>query len=233
MSSYRRPAIDAPVFRDEHGEVIDYGRRWTGSPPEHTYSVETHPQRFAPLHTVADALIAHLRDTYDVHIDEGVEVATDLLRPPFNAVLRAVRVRPNDPACAPLTFIFTDYPGLHLHAGLLTDFLYPVCGCDACDSTWEAEADGLERHVLAIVAGDYRESIERTPEPWVTFSLTYPDDIGTSPAGTGHGGRSRADDIPAARVSEAEPRLRSIPAGWAPWPRAACPGAASPSAPRD
>ena len=43
--------------------------------PADTYSVDTHPERFAALHTVADALIAHLRNTYDVEVDEGEETA--------------------------------------------------------------------------------------------------------------------------------------------------------------
>ncbi|WP_424980865.1 DUF6226 family protein [Microbacterium sp. S308A+] len=37
---------------------MSYGSRWGGSPPEDSYSVETNLERFAPLHTVADALSA-------------------------------------------------------------------------------------------------------------------------------------------------------------------------------
>ena len=94
VSSYTRPSIDTPVFRDVGGQVIDYGNRWSGSPPEDTYSVDTHPERFAPVHTVADALIDHLRDTYDVVVEEGEEMAADLLHPAFHDVVRAVRIRP-------------------------------------------------------------------------------------------------------------------------------------------
>ncbi|MCR2809265.1 MULTISPECIES: DUF6226 family protein [unclassified Microbacterium] len=211
MSSYVRPSIDAPVFRDADGEVIDYGNRWAGSPPEDTYSVETHPERFAPLHAVADALIAHLRETYDVEVDDGAETAADLLRPAYHDVVRAVRIRPKDPASASLTLVFTAYPGISMHAGLLNDFQYPVCGCDACDSNWEGEADDLERQVLAVVTGHYRESITHGIRPWVEHSFSYPD-------GGGRGGRSLAQDIPAARVKAAEPILRNLPDGWAAWP---------------
>lgn len=214
MSSYLRPAIDAPVFRDADGDVIDYGNRWGGSPPEDTYSVDTHPERFAPLHTVADALIAHLHATYDVEVDEGVETAADLLHPAYHDVVRSVRMRPNDRTCASLTFVFTTYPGICMHAGLLNDFLYPVCGCDACDSSWEGEADDLERQVLAVVDGRYRESIDRGIRPWVAHRFTYPD-------GGTRGGRSLAHDIPAARVKAAEPLLRAVADGWSPWPPAA------------
>lgn len=31
VTAYTRPAIDSPVFRDEAGQVIDYGNRWDGS----------------------------------------------------------------------------------------------------------------------------------------------------------------------------------------------------------
>lgn len=210
MTSYQRPPIDAPAFRDADGEVIDYGKRWEGSPPEDTYSVETHTERFAPLHTVADALITHLHATYDVDIDEGVDTAVDLLRPAVPEVVRSVRIRPKNPECAPLTFAFTAYPGIHLHAGLLHDFQFPVCGCDACDSTWGAEADELEQRVRAVVTGDYREVIERGFNPWIAHTFTYPD-------GGWRGGRSRAQDVPAERLSAAKPILRGLPDGWAAW----------------
>ena len=213
MSSFVRPPIDAPVFRDAEGQVIEYGNRWRGSPPEETYSVDTHPERFAPLHAVADALIAHLLDTYDAELMEGPETAADLLHP-IPEVIRAVRIRPNDPACAGLTFVFTTYPGIVLHAGLLHDFHYPGCGCDACDSTWEAEADELERHVLAVVGGNYRESIDRGLRQWVEYVLDYPDGAWSS-------GRSRARDIPAERVRAATGVLRNRSEAWAPWPTAA------------
>ena len=215
MSSYVRPLIEAPVFRDADGAVINYGSRWHGSPPEDTYSVDTHPERFAPLHVVADALIAHLRETYDVEVDEGVEVAADLLRPAFHDVVRAVRIRPNDPKCASLTLVFTAYPGIYMHAGLLHDFHYPVCGCDACDSNWEAEADQLEQRVFATVSGNYRETIERGLRPWVDYAFTYPDGASS--------GKSRSQDLPAQRLKDAKPVLRDLPVGWNHWPRPAPP----------
>jgi hypothetical protein len=118
VSSYIRPSIYAPVFRDADGQGIDYGNRWGGPPPENTYSVDRHPERFAPLHTVADALIAHLCDTYELEVDESEEAAADLLHPPYHDVVRSVRIRPDDPACASLTLVFTAYPGIYMHAGL-------------------------------------------------------------------------------------------------------------------
>ncbi|MBW9094501.1 hypothetical protein JNB62_12470 [Microbacterium jejuense] len=213
MASYARPSINGPEFRDADGEVIDYGHRWNGSPPEDTYSVDTHPERFAPLHTVADALIAHLRATYDVDVGEGAEFAADLLHPSYHDVVRAVRIRPNDPTCASLTLIFTAYPGIYMHAGLLNEFHYPVCGCDACDSNWEHEADDLERQVFAVVAGHYRETIElRELDPWIGHSFRYPD------GGSSSGG-SREHGVSPERLNAAQLILRTVPDGWGEWPR--------------
>lgn len=211
MSTYLRPSIEAPVCRDAEGRVIDYGNRWDGPPPGDTYSVDTHPERFAPLHTVADALVAHLRDTYDVRLTEGDEMAADLIYP-VDEVVRAVRVQPADPACATLTFVFTTYPGVVLHPGLLHDFTYPPCGCDACDLTWDTVADDLERQVFAVVTGHYRERIGRGLRPWVAHASTYPD-------GARSGG-APARSIPARRIRAARPVLRGLAAGWAAWPRA-------------
>jgi hypothetical protein len=207
--SYVRPSIDVPVFRDFDGQVIAYGSRWGESPPQETYSVDTHPERFAPLHKVADALIAHLRDNYDVELVEGDQTAGDLLRK-APEVVRAVRVRPLDPACAALTFVFTAYPGIWLHAGLLHDFVYPMCGCDACDSTWAVEADELEHTVLAIVTGHYREGVEPGHPPWVTYALAYRDGASS--------GRSSAGGIASERLESAWPILRNLSKGWAAWP---------------
>ncbi|MDO8150372.1 DUF6226 family protein [Isoptericola sp. b408] len=49
MSTYVRPALPAVVFRDDAGAPIPYGARWTdrAGPPEDTYSVCAHPERFA------------------------------------------------------------------------------------------------------------------------------------------------------------------------------------------
>ncbi|WP_010204200.1 DUF6226 family protein [Salinibacterium sp. PAMC 21357] len=214
MGDYRRPPIDAHVFLDGQGQAITYGNRWTAGPPDDTYSVETHPERFAPLHTVADALIDYLCGTFDVVVEDSEAVAADLMHPPYNDVVRAVRIRPNDPSCATLTFVLTAYPAVYLHAGLLNDFPYPVCGCDACDSTWAAEADDLERQVFAVVAGQYRESVERRQSrPWVSYALTCSN-------GKSSGGGTVADGIPLERVRAATPILRTLPDGWAAWPRA-------------
>ena len=149
--------------------------------------------------------------TYDAHVVEDPQVVGDLLHPPVD-VVRAVRLTPSDPASAPLTFVLTGYPGIYLHAGLLHDFHYPSCGCDACDSTWQAEAEQLEQDVLAGVSGGYRENVGAGLRPWLEYEMTYP--------GGGHSGRSEREVIPAQRLKVARQALRDLLGGWAAWPPA-------------
>jgi hypothetical protein len=156
MSTYHRPAFPVQEYRDDLGRPISYGQRWEGSPPEDAYSRISYPERFAPLHAVADALIDWLQETFDVSVDESPEVASDLLRPPED-VVRAVRIVPSDKRAAGLSFVLTGFPGVYLHAGALHDFHFPVCGCDACDEGVLELADDLEWTVRTVVQGGYAE----------------------------------------------------------------------------
>jgi hypothetical protein len=115
---------------------------------------------------------------------------------------------PDDPAAAPLTFVFTSFPSVIVHAGLLHDLLYPVCGCDACDETWEHAADRMEWQTQAVVKGNYRES---AGEYGVGFRLG--DDNGSV------GGSARSQDFPRARLDAAARTLSKID-GWNAWPSA-------------
>lgn len=100
----------------------------------------THPERFAPLHTVATALLHHLAARYDVTVEEGAGLAAVLEHAPApDQVVRACRLTPRGPAresTAPLTIVLTRFPGVLMHAGALASFAFPVCGCDACDDSW-------------------------------------------------------------------------------------------------
>jgi hypothetical protein len=145
-----------------------------------------------------------------VDVSDGVAFAADLMHD-RDDVVRAVRVVPSDPAAAPLTFVFTSFPSVIVHAGVLHDFLYPVCGCDACDESWEPLAHELEWQTLAVAAGGYRERIDPAGELGIAYSLSAPG-VGS------HSGTSRADDVPPDLLAAA---IAGLPPGgrWAPWPR--------------
>lgn len=213
MGEYRRPTVTVAEFRDESGAVIRYGRRWNGGePPAESYSVTHDLERFRPLHAVAEALIAHLVGEYDVGVEDDPAAATKLVHP-RDDVVRAVRLVPADRTAAPMTFVFTSFPSVILHAGALHDFPYPVCGCDACDEDWEHLARELEWHVRAVVDGGFRERVEPSHALGIAFSLSAPD-------GSTHSGTARADDLPADLVAAARAALPHEGA-WAAWTRRA------------
>ncbi|HWC31247.1 MAG TPA: DUF6226 family protein [Dehalococcoidia bacterium] len=210
MSDYVRPALPDEEFYDSAGVVIQYGSRWRReSPPEDTYSVVSHPERFASLHVVANALVGHLAANYAVSVTEDVSFADDLVHGRTDA-LRAVRVTPVNANEAPLTFVFTPFPGVIVHAGVLHDFPFPGCGCDACDESGENAIDELEGTVLAVVAGRYFEWVDERGSLPLGYRIAWAD--GTSSQG------SQAGFTPDT-IRQAIERLGALPNGWQPWTR--------------
>lgn len=212
MSSYVRPAVAEQTYRDADGAVIEYGNQWgVEGPPADRYSVDSHPERFAALHQIANALIDYLQEVYQVEITDDLSCARVFTHPPVD-VLRAVRVEPASGDAAAMTFAFTGYPGVVVHAGLLHDFWYPACGCDACDETWQSVADELEWNVLAVVSGGYREEVRGSRrEPWIAYELRSTD-------GSRRSGGSAASSDAGAQIRAAARRLTALPDGWAAWP---------------
>lgn len=205
MSGYRRPHIAAREYLAADGTAIPYGTRWgMGLPPEDSYSRESNLDRFAPLQTIADALIDHLAATYQVTLDDDPGLAADLLQS-RDDVTRAVRL--TSPGGAPLTFVFTSFPSVIVHAGELLELLFPVCGCDACDESWETLADELEWQALAVAAGGLRESVRDGDPPTIETLLESPG-IGSI------GGEMSAAELDAARVDKA----LAVLAGGSRWP---------------
>jgi hypothetical protein len=209
---YVRPDLPTETYYNSDGEPIPYGRQWAGGGPDpDAYSVDSHPERFAGLHTVARALINHLTAVYDVDVQDDPIHAGDLLRERAD-VLRAVNVTPRASGAAPLTFVLTGYPGVVVHAGVLHDFPFPVCGCDACDETLETTADRLERLVLSVAAGGYSERYPVDRKRWSEYALAAFDGSGSE---SGQGEPAPASP---ARLHDAELRLREVAGGWRPWP---------------
>ncbi|PPH07265.1 hypothetical protein C5C86_09055 [Rathayibacter sp. AY1E4] len=213
MTDYARPAVADRVFIGEDGRPIPYGTRWLGeSPPDESYSVTSDLERFQPLHTVADALLEHLERTYDVTVEDDPALASRD-EAEISWAARAVRVTPRAVDAAPLTIVWTVFPGVLLHAGALHRFNYPVCGCDACDDEWTALADDLERSVFDVVAGRYEESIAAGKDGIIVgyrigsgselgWSSGYSKDVGVHHR-IGHDGQQLA--APFSRVWEAWP----------------------------
>ena len=209
---YVRPALPTETYYSSGGEPIPFVRQWgEGGPDPDSYSVDIHPERFAVLHVVAHALIDHLTAVYDVDVqDDPVHAGELLMQGP--GVLQAVKVTPRDPGAAALTFVLTVYPGVMVHAGVLHDFPFPVCGCDACDETVETTADRLELLVLSVAAGGYSERYPVGRKRWSEDALAAFDGSGSE------GGQGQPPPASASRLHDAEIRLREMAGGWKPWP---------------
>jgi len=237
MTEYARPDVAPMVFRDDAGNVIEYGTHWAergGTPPEDSYSVVSHPERFAPLHTVATALIDHLMSTYDVTLEEGHHVTVGLLHPPTaDETVRAVRLTPRGEACAPLVIVLTDFPGVRVYAGVLFSEPFPSCGCNACDERWEPLADDLEWETFAIVGGGFTEEVsEPRRAKWSYDSgrglvkgmgQTVSSRLRALDGQSQKGSQSRAEDVPAALLESAHATLDTVArlsadGNWLPWP---------------
>lgn len=207
MTVYHRPLLAAPTIRDRHGAPIPFGRRWgQDGPPAESYSVTSHRQRFAALHVVADALIAHLIRTYVVTAED-----VDADRQPFGTsprILRSISLTPAGDRGAPLLFGFTDFPGIRLRSGALGEAVFPACGCDACDETWSDQAERLEREVLTVAGGGLDE---RVTDRRVSIAYTYPDGSSAS--------EESVEDYSASDLDRARGLLAAAPGGWEPWPR--------------
>jgi Family of unknown function (DUF6226) len=161
---------------------------------------------------VAEELIRYLSEAYDVEVTEDPEFAADLMHERHD-IIRAVRLTPRERNAAALTFVLTSFPSVIIHAGVLQDFLYPICGCDACDETWESFAEEMEWQVLAVVAGRYKETIRSGR--WVGMSLESVDGSGSMR------GESLATDLPTKlsgkRLADADARLNALTGTWLPW----------------
>jgi len=232
VTAYVRPPVPRQVFHDADGAPFEYGGRWDDldGPPEDTYSVDSHPERFAPLVDVADALVRHLAATYVVTVEDvdlrDVDLASHTTDAPAHPVLagvrdvgpdavRAVRLTPVSDDAAPLTLVVTGYPSVVVRAGVLHEDRFPSCGCDACDEAAEGAATGLEDLVLGVAGGLFSEGVSGPRyllgESWVRYALEGPDGRWES----GEGQRRLARAVAAA----AHRRLASLPGGrWQPWP---------------
>ena len=163
-------------------------------------------ERFAPLETIADSLIRHLSETYEVVVEDDPALATELQHA-RDDVMRAMRITSGDGA--PLTFVFTSFPSVIVHAGEFLDLLYPTCGCDACDESWDTVADELEWQVLAVAAGGLAESVREGEPPTIDMLLE-------SPGVASIGGGMSTDMVPPERLE----RARGVLAGgrrWSAW----------------
>jgi hypothetical protein len=206
MGSYARPPLRVGQYLDEDGRPIPYGRRWNGSPADDSYSRTSHTERYRGLHDVATAVISYLTRTYDVYRSEDPDEADCPAIPPSLPSGRRVRLTPANPDGAPITVVYTGFPGIAVRAGVLHDWYFPACGCDACDQPPVDAAGDLERLLFAVAAGGFQESAGRGR---IEHSLAAD--------GWSNSGWSSVDRGDRTRLDAARRRLAGLTDGWQPW----------------
>ena len=140
--------------------------RWGDEgPPEEAYGRVTNPQRFGPLHEAALEMVARLEGEFEAELAEGYGLDEDL-ESKRGLARPSVRLSPVDPEAAPITVVFTDFPGLFVRYGRWAEGLFPVCGCDACSETAESGIESLTEKVDLVTANGFREIVQA---PWMPF----------------------------------------------------------------
>jgi hypothetical protein len=132
--------------------------RWgNAGPPDEAYSRVTQPERFAPLHALALNRADELAARFEVAVQEGFGIDPELES--VGVARPTVSLTPANPAEAPLTIAFTSFPGLRVRLGRWLTDAFPVCGCDACDESFEGEAERFTWRVDQLINGRFREWI--------------------------------------------------------------------------
>ena len=201
--------------------------RWEGeeSPTDTAYSRVTNAERFRPLHTAMLEIIGWLEKDFEVErtdeygLDEELERGLNLAGP-------GVRLSAKNADAAPITVVFTAFPGLHLRFGRWYKEHFPSCGCDACDESVEGEIERLNEMVDDVTAGRFREAIETPPisfmgSGWREAKFWSPDERRTSRSRTS----SRVEGF---RAREMTGGRRRLDLNWKPWQRRQLAGRSGP-----
>ena len=129
-----------------------------GDPPDEVYSRVTNPERFQPLHEAALRLIERLRAEFDVKMSEGYDLGVPGIERDVQ-VRPSIRLSPNDSDCAPVTVVFTDFPGVRIWFGKWQEEPFPECGCDACDEDADVEIAIMTQLLESVTVGGVVEAI--------------------------------------------------------------------------
>lgn len=153
-----RLAVHRPCIRlrlghlGVHAVTVDFHL-----PDDDAYGRVTNPGRYQEVVDATRIMIDELVATYEVESTAGIpNVDFPDSQGPATDV---VRLHPREGA--PLAFMFTDFPGVVVHAGELCVQAFPACGCDACDESPTEVIERLERLVRAVVEGRYAEELTK------------------------------------------------------------------------
>ena len=177
------------------------------------YSRVTNPERFLPLHTAMLETVGRLERDFEVERTEGYGLDEELARG-VDLVRPDVKLVPADPDAAPITVVFTAFPGLYIRFGRWYTEPFPSCGCDACDESAEGEIERLNEMVDDVTAGRFRETIRA---PFISYMGSgWQEAEFWSPGERRSRSKTRLDGVSARKMSGGRRRLEL---NWQPWPR--------------
>ena len=178
------------------------------STDQRPYGRVTAPERFAALHTLGEATLQRLADTYAVDRAEGSAIDPELAGVP--GIGRLVRLTPADSMGAPLTVGFLAFPGLVVRAGRWHQAVFPGGGCDACGEDPAEVGAAFTDLVAAVVAGSFQEAIELPwiGSAWLTHAYGHADDAR---------GRRAGRRVVSRTTARAYLRANGAAAPWGAW----------------
>ena len=157
-------------------------------------------------------ILGRLENDFDVERSEGYGLDPELERG-LEPARPHVRLTPRNPEAAPIAVVFSTFPGLNVRFGRWFTEPFPSCGCDACKESAEGEIERLKEMVDEVVAGRFREAIQR---PLISFRGTgwreteFWSSVGRRTS------RSRVDGV---RAREMTGGRRRLDLHWKAWRR--------------
>jgi hypothetical protein len=100
-----------------------------------------------------------LEEHFAVDVREELDLEPDLER--AGTARASIRITPRDEAAAPLTVVFSTFPGLHVRFGRWGVEHLPACGCDACNEQVDDLIARFQELVEALTGGGLREEVVR------------------------------------------------------------------------
>lgn len=128
-------------------------------PPEETYGRVTNPNRFETVVDATRRLIERLSSEYRIATESSAGGFRVGSHDWGDADTETVHLIPIEGA--PISVVFTSFPGVFIRFGEWGAEAFPTCGCDACDEDPDWVSERVGQLVEAVVAGRYEEELTR------------------------------------------------------------------------
>ncbi|MFP3881888.1 MAG: DUF6226 family protein [Actinomycetota bacterium] len=128
-------------------------------PPDDAYGRVTNPDRFEPVVDAARRLVEQLSSDYQVTVDSRMGGFSIGSHDWGETDSETIDVTPG--AGAPISIVFTSFPGVLIRFGEWEAQAFPPCGCDACDEDPDWVVERMRELVGSVVRGRFEEQLTR------------------------------------------------------------------------